>query len=482
MIKKYFATKDNTITNCFQPNLSYRATGSNAGASDTLQLFSIYGQGSITSTEKARTLISFPVSTLSADRTASRIPLSGSCKFYLNLYNCEHPFTLPKNFYLCVSAITSSNWDEGQGKDDDDWTTDGYCNWVAAMSSSTGITSWKNQGSDYYTGSYVPGGVMLPSYTSSIFEDGTENLRVDITSLVEEWIGGVNNYGMCVYLHQDMESAFFSYYVKKFFGRGTEYFLKQPTLTVEWDDSVLDDRGNFYASSSLCNTENANTIYLYNKPRGSLKNIPSVGTSNIYVQVYTDIASGSIINSSPITGGYVSTGIYSASFALDTKETVVYDRWYNAGLGTCFYTGSIEVKTLSAFDSGQEKNYIVSMPGLRSSYKRNEKPRLKFFIRDKEWSPNIYTIASADEVFTPVKDVYYRVSRTIDKFIACDYGTGSNETRISYGVSGAYFDYDMSGLQEDYMYEFSFIYKRPDSVSYVEFGNKFKFRVEREKY
>ena len=59
MIKRFYATKDNTITNAFQENLTTRATGSNMGASDILEVFSIYGQASSTSSELARTLIEF---------------------------------------------------------------------------------------------------------------------------------------------------------------------------------------------------------------------------------------------------------------------------------------------------------------------------------------------------------------------------------------------------------------------------------------
>ena len=43
-IKRFFANKDATITNAFKPNLINRATGSNMGASDIMEIFSIYGQ------------------------------------------------------------------------------------------------------------------------------------------------------------------------------------------------------------------------------------------------------------------------------------------------------------------------------------------------------------------------------------------------------------------------------------------------------
>jgi len=56
MIRRFYATKDNTITNAFEENLTTRGTGSNMGASDVVEVFSIYGQESSTSSEFARTL------------------------------------------------------------------------------------------------------------------------------------------------------------------------------------------------------------------------------------------------------------------------------------------------------------------------------------------------------------------------------------------------------------------------------------------
>jgi len=40
--KKYFATKDNTITNAFKADLEFRATGSNMGAADSIEVFNIW--------------------------------------------------------------------------------------------------------------------------------------------------------------------------------------------------------------------------------------------------------------------------------------------------------------------------------------------------------------------------------------------------------------------------------------------------------
>ena len=42
-IKRYKADADNTIVNTFKPDFSVRATGSNTGQADVLEVYSIYG-------------------------------------------------------------------------------------------------------------------------------------------------------------------------------------------------------------------------------------------------------------------------------------------------------------------------------------------------------------------------------------------------------------------------------------------------------
>ena len=60
-IKRYYLTKDNTISNAFKSNLTTRATGSNMGAADILEAFVIHGQTSATisaaNAEQSRILV-----------------------------------------------------------------------------------------------------------------------------------------------------------------------------------------------------------------------------------------------------------------------------------------------------------------------------------------------------------------------------------------------------------------------------------------
>ena len=97
-ITRYSASLDTTITNAYQMNLRTRATGSNMGLADTLEVFSIYGQAASSSSELSRVLVQFPIEDITSDRSSNVIPNSGSVNFFLRMYNAEHSFTLPKDF------------------------------------------------------------------------------------------------------------------------------------------------------------------------------------------------------------------------------------------------------------------------------------------------------------------------------------------------------------------------------------------------
>lgn len=486
-IKKYYANKDNTITNAFQQNLTTRATGANMGLSDVLETFSIYGQASSGSTELERILIQFPIDEIVSDRSAEVIPNSGEVSFILNLYNAPHNQTLPRELNLVVLPVSSS-WQEGTGLDMDEYkdvTKGGEgSNWV----NSAADTPWTRQGGDYLNS---------PVFSQQ-FSIGNEDLKIDITSLVEEWIAGtIDNYGVGVHLTSSQEAYFSnssgvdvgsqlfnpegakeSYYTKKFFGRGSEFFFKRPTIEAVWDSSIKDDRGNFYASSSLLPAaENERTIYLYNAIGGRLRDIP--GATTLGIRIYSAESGGDQINTSPITAGKVSTGIYSASFALDTTASVVYDRWFDTGFTNCYHTGTIEIKNHEASGYNPYPNYVTNLTNLRPIYYTHETNRFRFYVREKDWSPTIYTVATSKTDTLVIESGSYQIHRLTDNLVAIPYDTGSNKgTEMSFDVSGNYFDLKMDLLEPGYSYGIKLAYYEETVGSYVEQPFMWKFRVE----
>jgi hypothetical protein len=470
-IKRYKADADNTISNAYKENLSTRATGSNMGQADVSEVFSIYGRESDTSSELSRVLTKFDVSTISSDRTAGTIPAEGSVNFYLRLFNAETSKTVPKNFIMVAQAISKS-WDEGDGLDLENYKDLGKSNWLSASSTA----AWDTAGGDYHT---------LPVFTQS-FATGLEDLEIDITSLVEEWIDGTKeNYGVGIRLTSSVESATTSYYTKRFFARGTQYFFKKPVIEARWNSSTGDDRGDFYMSSSLAPAaDNLNTLYLYNYVRGQLTNIPAIGTGEIYVDLYQTLGGTALtqVINTPATGGYVSTGIYSCSVCITGTYTTLRDVWYSGS--TEYFTGTISPQTFGAasYSTGNSR-YITKIKNLRNKYFSEEEARFNVYVRSKNWSPTIYTVASSEIDNTIIPSASYRVYRVLDGYNAIPHGTGSDlQTLLSYDVSGNYFNLDMSLLEPGYEYGIKLAFYDSQRQTWIEQDQKFLFRVEDYEY
>lgn len=463
-IKRYFSTKTNTITNAFGGALTTRGTGSNMGEADVMEVFSIYGQASSASSELSRVLVDFPISTVSSNRTAGSIPASGSVKFFLKLTNCPHTDTIPRQFTLNVAAVSQS-WTQGTGVDTVNYTDLGVSNWVSASSGN----GWTNQGGDFLTGSgqYVG---------SQYFTEGTENLEVDVTSLIEQQIGGtIGAYGFGVFLTSSLEAATTSYYTKKFFASGSEYFFYRPYLEARWNSALQDDSNNFYMSSSLADSEsNVNTLYLYNLVKGQLKNIPSVGTKAILMTVHT--ASGAPAIQTAVTGGWVSTGIYSASIVYTGSATTIYPVWFSGSVQ--FHTGSaITVKTFNSSNDFTTNDYYLKITNLKTNYTTSENPSFRLYTRQRNWQPTIYTVATVNPETITVEKIYYKIFRLVDNYEVIPYGTGSQqETLLSYDKNGNYFNLDMSMLEPGYSYGIKFLININDG-EYKEQSEVFKFRV-----
>ena len=169
-------------------------------------------------------MIKFPISDITTDRTAGNIPASGNVNFYLKLYNAETSKTVPRDFTLSILAVSQS-WQEGTGLD-----LEGYkdltfsqhvgSNWMSASNASdaywTDVSSTLLAGGSYLTGA----GDTSPGQEVHIFTQdfttGLENLEVNITPLVEQWMAtsdgdgtsgdGWSNYGVGIHLSESFEA------------------------------------------------------------------------------------------------------------------------------------------------------------------------------------------------------------------------------------------------------------------------------------
>ena len=186
-----------------------------------------------------------------------------------------------------------------------------------------------------------------------------------------------------------------------------------------------------------------------------------------------------------VTASRVSTGLYSASFAATGALTRLFDVWHTSSadfLSTGdaqFFTGSITPKTLAAFNNAPTFQYVSAITNLKAKYTRNETARIRMFIRNKDWSPTVYNVATAQIVNQTLLSASYNIYRIIDNLDAIPYGTGSDkQTYMSYDVSGNYFDVDMSLLEAGYAYGISVSYYNNSINDWAEQPETFKFRVD----
>jgi hypothetical protein len=332
---------------------------------------------------------------------------------------------------------------------------------------------------------------------------------------------GIPNYGFGVMLSGSFETGSQTYYTKKFFSRSSEYFFKRPALEARWDSAEKDRAGNFYGASNLVSQDDqVNTIYLYNYVRGQLRDIPNLTNDLIYVTFHSGNADNSSVaenaarlsirnkhqpdgdTANAIEGGKKSVGIYTASViypatpndsnaapSVSTIFPVWQDSTSNGGsAGIKFHTGSaITVKTFDDFNTSPNPSYVSKITNLKESYSTSENARFRLHIREKDWNPTIYTVANAQIENYIVEDAYYKVFRIVDDLEAISYGTGSADspqqtgsagsyTRLSYDISGNYFDLDMNLLESGYSYGVKLAYYT--SGRYDEQPEVFKFRID----
>ena len=417
---------------------------------------------------------------------------------------------------------------------------------IAMVIQQTGnnATPWDKAGGDYVT---TANAAYPWRWYNQTFATGLEDIEIDITELVELWNAGtINNYGVGIHLTGTAEGYYtqaddgtysgyienttgstISYYTKRFFARGTQYFFMRPTIEARWDSTIKDDRGDTYYSSSLAPVnDNINTLYLYNYIRGVLRDIPGIdGTDDAEGSIYVSFYSGSDDNSEPsgqaasssattraaiqlpttlprlwvtednpyvVTGAWVETGVYSASFAITGASaplTKVFDVWHdgsgknNPWASVEYVTSSFRPTNFSASQTIRKPVYHLNITNLRDKYRNDETARFNLFVREKYWDPTVYTVANTAVESSTIQSASYRVFRVMDAYEAIPYGTGSDiPTGLSYDISGNYFDFDMSLLESGYAYGFKFSFYDPSLSSWTEQRQVFKFRVEDYEY
>jgi hypothetical protein len=588
MIKRYYATKDNTITNAFRESFATSGSDANMGASDILEVFSIYGQvldeNDAYSLEEARILIEFDIADIQADIAAGT--LDDSAQFYLRLFNAEHGRTLPFGFNLEVSPLITP-WEEGTGLDMESYMDLTYGNgssWntanstfikatatlplnsapnieLTATSTGRGINGRRvqidvlpdsgadyvvdfteigpNGGIDYWTKIDITnpaGGPRITSeeivavintgaiaakpnltvndennlrtlqtatggtstelpdgapndlafgdfsggegqwatsggdydgtqVVSAFFEEGTEDLVINVTSFVSNWMGDLSsNAGLIIKLPDSVTSEQRSYYTKMFYARGTSNFFKQPVIEARSDSQITDHRKSFLSGVE-------NTVYLYNEVRGQLVDFSQDPTVEF---------SDETGNLGAATVTREETGIYKATITLSTSSSALVDTWSVEGSEVA--QGAITVLSREPSTKPSVSDLVVSTLNNQDVHSAGQTSRFYFYIREKDWSPNIHTVATSRPDSKVYDNLKFKISKVVTDEIIFDYNMTDGSTTLSYDSNGNFFDLDISMLEPNYVYEIKLALFNVMTKSYQELPFKHRFRVVNNEY
>jgi hypothetical protein len=207
---------------------------------------------------------------------------------------------------------------------------------------------------------------------------------------------------------------------------------------------------------------------MYNYIRGKLRDIAGDSSARPVLNLYA--SSGSVPEGSALyfrdssnnavnflSASRESVGVYKASFsvtggAVSTTYPYLQDVWTMSG--SELHTGSvIAPKTHSFSNYNPNSKHVVTISNLKPRYTTGQTERFRLFVREKGWSPNIYTVAKSTPANLLIESASYQLTRLSDNKIVIPYNTGSDSaTMLSYDVSGNYFDLDLDMLEAGYTY------------------------------
>jgi hypothetical protein len=471
MYKLFFLDKDTYITDKIIS--AERRVSSSVGYASTIDLFKLYGMtstmsgsSSIPNVELSRGLIHFDISELISLYQKKAIDIThSSFKAHVKLKDVYGGQTTPSNFNLVLAPLSRS-FDEGFGKDIvylSDIDTANFLSsskivgaWflsVAAFGAPLGYVG----GSDYFTTGVI-GSKNLNFELTQSFKSGFEDLSLDVTPIISSTIAGIlPDSGFRLSFENGQETDKFSYFVKRFASRHVYDKTLQPTLTIKFDDSVLDTTGamNFNVSGSL---------FLYNYDQNGSANLLSSsieisGSNCILLQLTTPISGGhykSIFTGSQFSKGtYNLSGTYFANVIIplssELKQQLDYSGsvkftpiWTSLDGSVTYVTGTdFEMKGPQTFTSPVgKKKYFISATGTPTQIKRSEKSLIRINIFDAS-DPLLKSIKFA--INSPgkiLRNLYYSL-RDIDKNESIvPFDTLDNSTRISSDYQGHYFYLD----------------------------------------
>ena len=474
-------------------NGNFRATDANVGQAATLDLFKLYDEstlnGSSSQTELSRALVKFDLSPITQLTGTILDVNSSNFKATLEMKDIMTGHAIPRNFTLSVFPLSQA-FDEGEGLDTGQFSDIHVANFVTA-SYTTVNNAWFASGAnaggelgsadiDYISSGNLNDGSGLVSFEKKqLFQKGTEDLEIDVTTLVSASIAGqIPDLGFRLSFTGSQEQDLKTRFVKRFASRHVANPLLRPRLVVKFNDSIRDDHENFYFDSS-------GTLFLNSYVRSSRANLVSgsgltpVTGQNCFVLQLNKGTFNYYVTGSQYTAGTDGNGIagvYSATFALPSNESglftvrdsiskaltdsgeVSFTTYWKSLDGTvAYHTGSVTLKRADVRGGqfGSREPQLI-LTNARTSYDQDDTVKFKLFGRDL-----------IDENNQPVKrpyslpsviyeQVYYQVVDRVTNKVVIPYDTANDATRVSTDSEGMFFNFKMQALVPGRAYSFDF--------------------------
>ena len=216
-------------TSSYDASVYLQQPDQNTGRDEILEVGKLY-YGS--TKDITRTLIKFDVSNLET---------GSGWKAFLNLKSANSE-EIPLEYTIYANAVSQS-WTMGTGTKFDNITSDGV-SWKYR----NGIDSWQDNviaGTAEFTSgttgsANAEGGTWyLSGSTSQSFNYEPDDIRMDVTSIINLWVSGsLPNNGIIIHHGLENENDDLDYGLLKFFSKETNT-IYEPKLEIVWDDSVF---------------------------------------------------------------------------------------------------------------------------------------------------------------------------------------------------------------------------------------------------
>ncbi|MBK23606.1 MAG: hypothetical protein CME70_06325 [Halobacteriovorax sp.] len=502
--------KDTYITNKIMNN-KFRTSDANVGMAGTLDLFKLHDEsvidGETEPQELSRILLKFDYEGLQ-ELTSSILDLnddSFECKLHMS--DIMGGQAVPVDFTIILFPLAKS-FDEGSGKDVLSFNDLDVSNWVTSSISNSSAVEWHTTGANAQgllgsndidiisSGNLNDGSGIQDLFVTQHFVNGTENLVLDITTIVSASMAGlIPNHGFRLSFSGSQETDNKTRFVKRFASRHVSTSRNRPRIEVSWDNSNQDNHKNFYFDLT-------GSLFLKNYHYGAGANILAgnslglSGASCMKVDIVTGSFTKTVDVSQLMIGENSVDGVYTASFAIDTTDStnvnpedtiqdfvlasgsITFDEyWRSTDNSICYHTGSLKIQSpfRTAFSSSSRRLDLVTT-NIREKYHTSDKTRFRLFARDLEVERKATKLpVSLDSII--LNEVYYRIKDVLTGDVIVPFKQENNGTRVSSDVDGMFFDFYMSALPSGRSYTVDYLVLDRD-VEYIIEDSGAQFRVE----